>query len=184
MIGSANSHSSEDELKHLHLSFWEDGEDVLKRDLLQLFVKPFTSWDPHARVANESKPAETPVRVKGVAVVKSLVDVDVLLNALHCEQALGKVCEISLARLRAKERSPKVSYLGLSRFKRALDPLKVLECRDVLQRLKASGIVDTCDLLGSARPEDTMLDVVSGLTQFYMKVERAQVLYTFVVELR
>ena len=80
---------SQDESKHFLLGFGEDCENIAKLNLTQRRVKPIPVRNPDTRVENNfATPA--PSWVKGVSIVKCLVNVFCLVHPLHFKQAFGE----------------------------------------------------------------------------------------------
>ena len=117
-----------------------------------------------------------------MSIVKRLVDRCVLLDALHLEQTLSEVAEVSLATFLSEERFPEVSHLRVSRLKRALDASEVLERCDVLQRLERTWVVDALNGLRRSRTEDAVANVVTTLVELDDEVERLEVFDAFGVK--
>jgi hypothetical protein len=83
MIGTANSDPSKDKLEELPFGMGEDGEHVLKSNIMQDWVKPTPGRNPQPRVTNGTIARKSTVWVEGLAIVKYVMDILVGLDLLH-----------------------------------------------------------------------------------------------------
>ena len=167
------------------LGFGEDCENIRKSDLVKRRVKPIPVRNPDARVKNR---LATPTAnwVKGVSIVKCLVDIFRLIHPLHLKQALSKRGEIAITRFRAEERFPEGSHLGFARVrvKSSLDQLEVSVGADILEWFKRVGILYAFDLLRWLRAKNAVVDVVAGFAEFHSETPSLKKSDTRVVKFR
>ena len=91
MIGPANTNAADDHLQHFRFRFWENSENVGKRNLLEAIIEPTASRNPYPRRTDSLITSEGSVRVKSMSIVENVMNVDILLNLLHFQKTISKV---------------------------------------------------------------------------------------------
>jgi hypothetical protein len=128
MIRSPNANSPEDEFEQFTLRVREDGEDILKTNIVKDRVKPLPSRNPKTRIPNRMVPGEGAVWIKRLTIVENVMDVLVGLNPLHLEQTVREAKQVVLSTLRSKQRLPEVTDFALGRVEDAFNSFEVLQC--------------------------------------------------------
>jgi hypothetical protein len=184
MIRSPNANSSEDELEQFPFGVGEDGENILKANVVKARVKPLPSRNPKTRIPNWRVPGEGPIWVERLAIVENFMDILVGLDPPHLQQTIGEREEVAFTTLGTKQWLPEVAHLTLGAVKHGLDASKILEGGDVLKWLKAGGIIDALHRRWCRGPEDAVVDVLRALAEFHGVEVRFEKSHALTVEFR